>query len=114
MPGMDINLSVVKRRQDDLAQVVSELEQQGFSSTDTVLNDKVHYLENDSGISLRVVEGPMATWVIPSGPVSGKMFGSGGGGFNMGQTNSSNEGDQQAIDMDNRTRGSSASTVHNV
>lgn len=114
MPGMNIDLSVVKRRQEPVAQVVSELEQQGFKPTDTILNDRVHYLENNSGIGLRVVQGAMATWVMPSGPVSGKVFGSGGEGLNMSQSNSSSGGEQQSVNMSNRTRGSSASSVHNV
>lgn len=113
MPGLNLDLSVAGRRQADVVQVISDLESDGFSPTDSVLNDRIHRLEGEDGERVRVVEGAMATWVLPSGPLGGSILG--GGSMSSAASQSSNDdSDEELADISGRTRGSSANQQFNV
>lgn len=56
--------------------MIDELESNGWVKTDN-LADRVHYLEN-SGFSLTVIDGPLGTIIVPSGPIRGRLFGTSG------------------------------------
>ena len=76
-----ISSSVVKRDSRGAQDVISELRNSGWNRTGSAVNGRVVYMEN-SGFSLTVVEGPMGTVVLPSGPVRGRLFGN--SGLNLG------------------------------
>lgn len=78
MPGMNINIgsSVFKREAKSMDEVTNILKRNGWSQTGS-LGSRVKYFEN-SGLSVTVVDGPMGTLIIPSGPIRGRMFGNSG------------------------------------
>lgn len=78
MPGFNLNIgsSVLKRETKPYDEVLSQLRRNGWTQTGS-LGDSVRYFEN-SGFSITVVDGPMATLIMPSGPVRGRVFGNSG------------------------------------
>lgn len=73
---VNIGSSVIRRESRSADDVLDELRANGWSKTDEV-HGNIHYLEN-SGFSLTVIDGPLATTVIPSGPLRGRLFGTSG------------------------------------
>lgn len=75
---MNLNLgsSVLKREVKDINEVINQLQRNGWSQTGS-LGDSVRYFEN-SGMNITVIDGPMATLIIPSGPIRGRVFGDSG------------------------------------
>lgn len=71
---IDIGSSVIKRYDAPASQVRAMLAAGGFQETGSAMNGKVKFHQN-SGINLTTVDGPLATLVMPSGPVRGSLFG---------------------------------------
>ena len=78
MPGLNLNIgtSVMKREAKDIDEVTSQLRRNGWEQTGS-LGDRVKYFEN-SRINITVIEGPMGTVILPSGPIRGRLFGDSG------------------------------------
>jgi len=74
-PLIEFSGSVVKRTSEDIDTVHAKLVEEGFEPTSHILDGKVHYHENESGINLTLVETRRGTLVFPSGPVRGNVFG---------------------------------------
>jgi tetraacyldisaccharide-1-P 4'-kinase len=91
-----------------------ELKNSGFTETGKVLNGRVRYFENDAGINLTVVDGVRGSFVLPSGPVRGFMFGNNA----VGLGNSNTMPDDPMVKESNperpHSRGSEASETHMV
>lgn len=81
MIDSNIDLSVVKRRTDDIDEVVERLQDQGFS----IVSERGMgvTLESPEGLSFCVYEGPFAVWVTPSGPIRGRLFSQDAVGFGI-------------------------------
>ena len=103
MINRNIDLSVVKRRTDEMDEVVSRLEDQGFD----VVSDRGMgvTLESEEGISLCVYDGVFGTWVTPSGPVRGRVFSERAVGFGMDRVVDTNN-DNNNNNNNNNTRNS--------
>lgn len=71
---IDIGSSVIKRYDAPASQVRAMLAAGGFQETGSAMNGKIKFHQN-SGINLTTVDGPLATLVLPSGPVRGSLFG---------------------------------------
>lgn len=71
-----IGTSVMRRDSRELNKVKTDLTINGWVQSGS-LGDRVVYMEN-SGFSITLIEGPMGTVVIPSGPVRGALFGDSG------------------------------------
>lgn len=78
MPGLDLNIgsSVMKREAKPIDQVTNQLKRNGWTQTGS-LGNKIKYFEN-SRLSITVVDGPMGTLILPSGPIRGRLFGDSG------------------------------------
>lgn len=78
MPELNINIgsSQLKREARDVEVVIKKLKRNGWTQSGS-LGDRVLYFEN-TGMSITVIDGPMGTLVVPSGPVRGRLFGSSG------------------------------------
>lgn len=76
MAGANINfgLSVFKREARDAAEVIRKLQQDGWNKTGELAGGRVTYWEK-SGINITVVDGPVGTTIMPSGPIRGALFG---------------------------------------
>lgn len=73
-PDINIGFSVFKREAQSIQDVVTHLQQNGWSVTSSIGDNRIVYLEN-SGVNITAVKGPLGTVVIPSGPIRGRMFG---------------------------------------
>lgn len=78
MAGLNLNIgmSVMKRETKDIDEVTNQLKRSGWEQTGS-LGDRVKYFEN-SKMSITVIDGPMATLIVPSGPIRGRVFGDSG------------------------------------
>lgn len=74
-PIIEYEGSVVKRTSAPIDEVHQQLVDQGFEATSHILDGKVHYHENESGINLTLVETRRGTLVFPAGPIRGSLFG---------------------------------------
>lgn len=74
MAGLNLNvgLSVFKREIASLSEVQNTLESDGWNRVGE-MGDRVQMFEK-SGVNITAIEGPMATIVVPSGPIRGKFF----------------------------------------
>lgn len=74
MAGLNLNLglSVFKREMSSLDEVQRTLENDGWERKGT-MGDRVRVFER-SGFSITAIEGPMATIIMPSGPIKGRFF----------------------------------------
>lgn len=74
MAGLNLNvgLSVFKRETQSLDAVQRSLENNGWSRVGSY-GGRARVFEK-SGISITAVKGPLATIVMPSGPLRGKIF----------------------------------------
>lgn len=63
----------MKREARDADEVVRKFTRDGWEVT-SKFGDRLTYLEK-SGINITVVDGPMGTLIMPSGPARGKIFG---------------------------------------
>lgn len=72
---MELNLSVIKRTSSSADQVKGELKSGGFIERKEIMDGRVSHHENSLGIGMTVVDGPMGTLVVPSGPVRGLLMG---------------------------------------
>lgn len=78
---LEIRSSMFKRidmEPDDAHEALIEL---GFDHVDDAAGGRIHYHENEAGMSLTLVEGPRAVSIFPSGPIRGRLFGTSGLGF---------------------------------
>jgi len=75
-PNINIGTSVFKRENRSYTDVLDQFQTDGWNKTGT-LGSKATYLEKD-GIGITVIDGPMATLVVPSGPIRGRLFGQSG------------------------------------
>lgn len=73
-PLFDIELSTVKRTSEDKEVVESELLNEGWEETGSLMNGKVGYYEK-SGINITLIDTRRGSVVIPSGPVRGNLLG---------------------------------------
>lgn len=78
MTGMNLNIgsSVFKRETKTITEVADRLRRNGWQQTGS-MGEKILYFEN-SGMSLTLVDAPMATLIFPSGPIRGRIFGDSG------------------------------------
>lgn len=97
MSGLDLNIgsSVLKREAKSADKVKAHLQRSGWNKTGSLADGRISYFQK-SGINITVVDGPMGTVVAPSGPIRGKLFGSGVGintssVLGMGKDTSSNK-----------------------
>lgn len=74
--NVNFGSSVLKREAKPMDEVANQLKRNGWEETGSI-GSRARQFEN-SGLSVTVVDGPMATLVIPSGPIRGKVFGSSG------------------------------------
>lgn len=76
MPGMGLNFggSVIKREAKPARAVRSRLERDGWNFVSEIAGGKISYYER-SNINITVMEGPLGTVIIPSGPIRGRVFG---------------------------------------
>lgn len=70
---VSLGTSVIKREDKPADQVITTLQRRGWEVTGRVGN-RVTYLEN-SGLNITVIDGPMGTVIMPSGPLRGRIFG---------------------------------------
>lgn len=70
---VSLGTSVIKREDRPADQVITLLQRRGWEVTGRV-GSRITYLEN-SGLNITVVEGPMGTIIMPSGPLRGRIFG---------------------------------------
>lgn len=75
MAGLNLNFgsSVFKREAKSKMAVERHLQREGWEKTGDI-GDRISYFES-SGINITVVDGPMGTVILPSGPVRGTIFG---------------------------------------
>lgn len=86
MPGnLNIGSSVLKRESASFDEVMEKLRRDGWSKTGELAQGRVAYLES-SGIAITVVDGPMGTLILPSGPIRGRLFSSGSVGIGQEST----------------------------
>lgn len=76
MPGLDLNFgsSIVKREAKPARRVKQRLQRDGWREISEVANGRVTYWSK-TNFSITVIEGPLGTTIIPSGPIRGKVFG---------------------------------------
>lgn len=74
--NLNFGSSVLKREAKPLTDVTNQLKANGWRQTGS-LGNRVVYLEN-SGMNITVIDGPMGTLVVPSGPIRGRVFGDSG------------------------------------
>jgi len=79
--GFNIGSSVVKRESKTIEAVEERLLGDGWKKTGEVANGRVRYYQK-TGINITALKGPMATVLMPSGPVRGALFGQGAVGLN--------------------------------
>lgn len=75
MNGLNINMgsSIIKREAKPLSKVETQMRRNGWEKTGQI-GDRVSYMES-SNVNLTLVEGPLGTVVLPSGPLRGAVFG---------------------------------------
>lgn len=75
MKGKNISFgsSIFKREARSLSEVQKLLRTNGWEKTGQI-SSRVVYMEN-SGVNITLIEGPLGTVIIPSGPIRGKVFG---------------------------------------
>jgi hypothetical protein len=105
----NVDLSVIKRRTESIDRMERRLRAQGFSQTESILNGKVRYYENQEGIGLTLIDGPLGTVLTPSGPVRGTLFGERSVGIGIER-----EVDTPSNSGTTMERGSESSTQFNV
>jgi len=69
---------VFKREAKSIDEVSKKLQRDGWEKTGSLANGRVLYFQK-SGIEITAAKGPMGTLIFPSGPIRGKLFGSGVG-----------------------------------
>jgi len=100
MPGsLNIGGSVLKRESAPFEDVMEKLRRDGWSKTGELAQGRVAYLQS-SGINITVVDGPMGTLILPSGPIRGRLLGNDAVG--VGQTSTVGLG-EPAPEQDPRT-----------
>jgi hypothetical protein len=72
--NFNLGLSAIKRESKPKEDVERHLIRNGWEKTGEALGGRADYYEN-AGINLTVIEGPMGTLVVPSGPVRGTVYG---------------------------------------
>lgn len=107
---VNLGSSVFRREKRSTDEVIRELKAGGWREVDSVGN-RLFYLEN-SGFSLTVIDGPLGTVVMPSGPIRGRLFGSSGieiGGGNLMEMGRERLGSRMSR-SNNSSSGSSSSS----
>lgn len=104
---MELNLSVIKRTSSDIDDVKDELDSGGFVEKKEIMDGRVSHHENSLGIGMTVVDGPLGTLVVPSGPVRGLMMGENSVGIgdvfpDVGGGDDNNSESSQTEDVMNR------------
>lgn len=81
-PLFDIELSTVKRTGEDKEVIESELLNNGWEETGSLMDGKVGYYEK-SGINITVIDTRRGSAVLPSGPVRGNLLGNNAVDFDL-------------------------------
>lgn len=79
--GFNFGSSVVKRESKPIEAVEERLLGDGWKKTGEIASGRVRYYQK-TGINITAVKGPVATLLMPSGPVRGAFFGDSAVGFN--------------------------------
>ena len=106
MPGnFNIGTSVLKRETRSIGEVEQKLLNDGWRRTGSAAGGRVRYYEK-SGFNITAVSGPMATVLMPSGPLRGSVFGDEAvtiGSMSTIGGGSTNDGTQTDVRTQNRS-----------